>query len=166
MKEGTTMNRITKIVAAGFIGTMGLLFFLGNLFNLETAYSVVSFVVSGTEQPYYKILGPVVTSNWLTWLALFTIMASELVVGVLGFLGAFQMIQQRSGSADDFNASKSYAVYAGILGMFVWYGFFVVVGEGYFHMWQTEIGLGSVEGAFRYGTICAVLMFYISFRNH
>jgi len=139
------MKRITKIVAAGFIGTMGLLFFLGNLFNLETAYSVVSFVVSGSEQPYYKILGPVVTSNWLTWLALFTIMASELVVGVLGFLGAFQMIQQRSGSTDAFN---------------------VIVGEGYFHMWQTEIGLGSVEGAFRYGTICAVLMFYISSRNH
>ena len=160
------MKRITKIVAAGFIGTMGLLFFLGNLFNLETAYSVVSFVVSGAEQPYYKILGPVVTSSWLTWLALFTIMASELVIGVLGFLGAFQMIQHRSGSSDDFNASKSYAVYAGILGMFVWYGFFVIVGEGYFHMWQTEIGLGSVEGAFRYGTICAVLMFYISCRNH
>ena len=93
-------------------------------------------------------------------------MASELVVGVLGFLGAFQMIQQRSGSTDDFNAAKSYAVYAGILGMFVWYGFFVIIGEGYFHMWQTETGLGSVEGAFRYGTICAVLMFYISFRNH
>ena len=160
------MNRIKKIVAAGFIGAIGLLFFLDNLFNLESAYTVVSFVVSGTEQPYYKILGPVVTSNWLTWLALLTIMAGELGVGVLGFLGAYRMIQQRSGSGDDFDSSKSFAVYAGVLGMFVWYGFFIVMGEGYFHMWQTELGLGSVEGAFRYGTVCAVLMFYISFRDH
>lgn len=160
------MKRITKIIAAGFIGAIGLLFFLGNLFNLETAYSVVAFVVSGAEQPYYKVLGPVISANWLTWLALFTIMAGELTVGVLGFLGTFRMFQQRSGTADEFDASKSYAVAAGALGMLVWYGFFVVMGEAYFHMWQTEIGLGSVEGAFRYGTVCAVLMFYISSRDN
>ena len=159
------MARITKIAAAGFIGTIGLLFFLDNLFNLESAYSVVSFVISGTEQPYYKILGPVVTSNWLTWMALFTIMTGELAVGILGFLGAFRMIQQRSASADAFHASKSYAICAGALGMLVWYGFFVVLGDAYFHMWQTEVGLGSVEGAFRYGSVCAVLMFYISTRS-
>jgi predicted small integral membrane protein len=47
----------------------------------------------------------------------------------------------------------------------IWYGFFVVIGEGYFHMWQTETGLGSVEGAFRSGTVCAVLMFYIATQN-
>ena len=159
------MIRITKIAAAGFIGAIGLLFFFGNLFNAETAYSVVSFVISGTEQPYYKILGPVITSNWLTWAALFTIMAGELAVGIFGTLGTIKMIRKRAGTADEFNASKSYAIYAGVLGMLVWYGFFVVLGEGYFHMWQTEIGLGSVEGAFRYGSVCAVLMFYISAPN-
>ncbi|MDZ7768085.1 MAG: DUF2165 family protein [Woeseiaceae bacterium] len=58
--------------------------------------------------------------------------------------------------------SKDVAISAGVLGMLVWYGFFIVIGEGYFHMWQTEIGLGSVEGAFRYGSVCAVLMFYIA----
>ena len=81
------MIRITKIASAGFIGTIGLLFFLDNLFNLESAYSVVSFVVSGAEQPYYKILGPTVSASWLTWLALGTIMAGEIGVGILGFWG-------------------------------------------------------------------------------
>ena len=60
------MIRITKIAAALFIGAIGLLYFLGNLFNLESAYSFVSFVVSGAEEPYYKILGPTVSSTWLT----------------------------------------------------------------------------------------------------
>ena len=129
------MKRFSKIVAAGFIGAIGLLFFLDNLFNLNSAYSVVSFVVSGAEQPYYKILGPVVTSNWLTWLALSTIMLGELGVGILGFLGAYRMIKMRSRPADDFNSSKSFAVLAGVLGMFVWYGFFIIIVEGYFHMW-------------------------------
>lgn len=160
------MKRFAKIVAAGFIGAIGLIFFLDNLFNLNSAYSVVSFVVSGAEQPYYKIFGPVVTSNWLTWLVLSTIMSGELGVGLLGFLGAFRMVKMRSGSAAEFNSSKSFAILAGALGMFVWYGFFVIFGEGYFNMWQTETGLGSVEGAFRYGTVCAVLMFYISTQDH
>lgn len=159
------MIRITKIAAAVFIGTIGALFFLDNLLNLESAYSVVSFVVSGAEQPYYKILGPTISSTWLTYLALFTIMTVELAVGALGYLGAFRMLRERKGSADSFSAAKSSAVLAGVLGMLLWYGFFVVIGEGYFHMWQTEIGLGSVEGAFRYGTVCAVLMFYIAARN-
>jgi len=74
------MTRISKIAAAGFIGAMGLLFFLDNLFNLQSAYSVTSFVVSGAEQPYYKILGPTVSAGWLTWLSLFVIMAAELAV--------------------------------------------------------------------------------------
>ena len=156
------MIRITKIAAALFIDAIGFLFFLDNLFNLESAYSVVSFVVSGAEQPYYKILGPTVSSTWLTYLALITIMAGELAVGAMGFLGAFRMIKARNGSAASFSASKSTAIAAGVMGMLVWYGFFVVIGEGYFHMWQTEVGLGSVEGAFRYGTVCAVLMFYIA----
>jgi len=159
------MIRITKIAAALFIGAIGTLFFLDNLFNLESAYSAVAFVVSGTEQPYYKILGPTVSTTWLTYSALFTIMTGELAAGALGIFGAFRMIKERKGSAESFRAAKSSAIFAGVLGMLVWYGFFIVIGEGYFHMWQTEIGLGSVEGAFRYGTVCAVLMFYIATQN-
>ena len=159
------MIRLTKIGAAFFIGGIGALFFLDNLFNLEAAYSTVSLIVSGAEQPYYKILGPTVSSTWLTYLALFTIMAGELAVGVLGLMGAVRMFRARRGSVEDFGAAKATAITAGVLGMLVWYGFFIVVGEGYFHMWQTEVGLASVEGAFRYGTVCAVLMFYIATRD-
>ncbi len=159
------MIRITKIVAAVFIGTMGLLVFLANLLNLGSAYEFVSLVVSGAEQPYYKIIGPTVTVVWLTWVALFVIMAGELAVGFLGFSGAIRMIQQRGGTSDEFDNSKAHAVLAGILGMLLWYGFFIVIGEGYFQMWQTELGLGAVVGAFRYGSVCAVLMFFISSKD-
>jgi predicted small integral membrane protein len=61
--------------------------------------------------------------------------------------------------------AKTLAIAGGAIGMLVWYGFFIVIGEMYFNMWQTEIGLGSVGGAFRYGTVCAVLMFFIALRE-
>jgi hypothetical protein len=32
-------------------------------------------------------------------------------------------------------------------------------------MWQSVAGVGSAEGAFRYGTVCAVLMFFIAAKN-
>ncbi len=153
--------RLTKIIAADLVGLIGLLFFLNNLFNLDTAYAVVSYVIAGTDQPYYKIIGPVISAGWLTWLALFTIMAGELAVGVLGFMGALKMFKNISAPAADFQTAKSKAIVGAFIGIVVWYGFFVIIGESYFNMWQTETGLGSVAGAFRYGTISAVLMFYI-----
>jgi predicted small integral membrane protein len=155
------MIRNTKILAALMIGAIGLLFFLDNLFNLQTAHSVVALIVSGQEQPWYKLWGPAITQPWLTWAALATIMGMELAVGILGLIGAAQLIANRSGSNEAFHHAKRFAVLAGVLGMTLWYGFFVIIGESYFNMWQTETGLGSVAGAFRYGTICAVLLFYI-----
>jgi predicted small integral membrane protein len=159
------MLRILKIAAALFIGVIGLLFGLDNLFNLEAAYDAVSLIVSGAEQPYYRILGPTVGPGWPTWVALFTIITGELTTGLLGFSGMWRMIRARPASAEEFREAKNLAILGGAVGMLVWYGFFVVIGESYFHMWQSELGLGSVEGAFRYGTVCAVLMFFIASRD-
>jgi len=157
--------RISKIIAALFISLIGSFFFFNNLFNLESAYSVVSYVVSGVDQPNYKIYGPVSSSVTLNYLALIIIMSIEFVIGLLGFFGTYNMVKNRNKSLKEFNEAKKFAISASLLGMFFWYGFFVIIGEGYFQMWQTMIGLGSVEGAFRYGTICAALAFYISFNN-
>ncbi len=159
------MIRKAKIVAAIFLGAIGLLFFLDNLFNLESAYYVTSLTVSGAEQPYYKIIGPTIGAGWLTWGVLLTIMTVELTVGILGLSGAFRMTQHYSGTPDQFQKAKSSAVLAGVVGMLLWYGFFIIIGETYFNMWQAETGVGSVEGAFRYGSVCAVLMFFIASRD-
>lgn len=157
--------RNLKIIAALFIGLMGLLAFLNNLFNITVAQSFVAAVISAPEQPYYKIIGPAFSAGWQAWLGLGIIMAGELAAGVLGFIGAARMFVTRSGVSTEFQSAKSLAIAGGAIGVFVWYGFFVVLGELYFNMWQTEIGLGSVSGAFRYGTVCAVLMFIISMRD-
>ena len=157
--------RNLKIIAALFIGLAGLLAFLNNLFNITSAQSFVSAVISAPEQPYYKIIGPTFAAAWQGWLGLSVIMAGELAAGLLGFIGAAKMFGTRSAAPSDFQNAKTLAIAGGAIGVIVWYGFFIVLGEMYFNMWQTEIGLGSVGGAFRYGTVCAVLMFFISMRD-
>jgi predicted small integral membrane protein len=157
--------RSLKIVAALFIGLIGSLAFLDNLFNITSAQSFVSAVISAPEQPYYKVFGPTFGSAWQGWTGLFVIMAGELAAGLLGFIGAFHLLKNKAASSAEFESAKVLAICGGAIGVFVWYGFFIVVGELYFNMWQTDVGLGSVNGAFRYGTVCAVLMFFIAMRN-
>lgn len=159
------MSRTSKIIASVLIGGAGLIFFLNNLYNLETAHALVALILSGGDQPFYKVMGPTVTAAWLSWTGLWVIMAGELGVGILGLMGALNMIRARNGTADDFNRAKRLAILAGALGMLVWYGFFIIIGEGYFNMWQSEAGLGSAGGAFRYGTVCAALMFFIALKD-
>jgi len=153
--------RYLKIVAALFIGLIGLLAFLNNLFNIASAQSFVSAVISAPEQPFYEIIGPTFAAGWQAWFGLVIIMAGELATGILGFIGAARLLNRRTADAVDFQKAKHLAISGGAIGMLVWYGFFIVLGEMYFNMWQTEIGAGSVSGAFRYGTVSAVLMFFI-----
>ena len=80
-------------------------------------------------------------------------------------LGAAWLLGKRSAEVTEFQKAKTPAIAGGAIGVIVWYGFFVIFGELYFNMWQTELGLGSVSGAFRYGTVCAVLMFFIAMRD-
>ena len=157
--------RYLKICAALFIGLIGFLAFLNNLFNIASAQTFVAAVISAPEQPYYKIIGPTFAAGWQGWLGLVVIMAGELTAGVLGFIGAARLFGARTAAPSDFQNAKAAAIAGGAMGMLVWYGLFIVLGELYFNMWQTEIGLGSVNGAFRYGTVCAVLMFFIALRD-
>jgi predicted small integral membrane protein len=157
--------RYLKIFAALFIGLIGLLAFFNNLFNIVSAQSFVTAVISAPEQPYYKVIGPTFAAGWQGWIGLLLIMAGELAAGIFGVMGAARMFGTRSAASSDFQNAKALAIAGGAIGVLVWYGFFIVLGETYFNMWQTEIGLGSVNGAFRYGTVCAVLMFFISMRD-
>ena len=157
--------RNLKIIAALFIGLAGILAFLNNLFNISSAQSFVSAVISAPEQPYYQIIGPTLAAPWQGWLGLSVIMAGELAAGLLGLAGALRLWGNRAAAPADFQRAKSLAIAGGAIGMFVWYGFFIVFGELYFNMWQTDIGLGSVGGAFRYGTVCAALTVFIALRE-
>lgn len=159
------MLRVLKIGAALVIGLIGVMAFLNNLFNVSNAQSFVSAVISAPDQPYYKVIGPTFSSSWHGWLGLTVIMIGELAAGLLGLLGALRMTASRKEDAPTFQAAKTFAIAGGMIGALVWYGLFVAVGEMYFNMWQTEIGLGSVNGAFRYGTVCAVLAILIALRE-
>jgi predicted small integral membrane protein len=152
-------------IAALVVGLIGLLAFLSNAFNLQEGLAAVQYVVSDAGQPIYKTFGPMVGIPILIWSIFLLIMTVELAVGVLGFWGLVNMVQSRAANGGEFQSAKAKAILGASLGMLLWYGAFVVVGELYFQFWQTPAGLGSAEGAFRYGTVCAALYFFLSSRD-
>lgn len=158
-------RRYLKMAFTGLVALIGLLAFVNNLLNLEGAHGALSTVVAMGEQPYYRAWGPALAAPWAAWLALAIVMAGELATGLLGLKGLADMIRARAVPALVFEDAKTFAILGAGVGTLVWFGLFITVGELYFNMWQTSIGVGSAEGALRYGAVCAVALIFLGFRE-
>ena len=155
------MLRSLKIATAFFVALLGLLHVVGNLANLQAAIGFVGAVTAGSEQPSYTLYGPPAMSRILHGFALALILLGELAVAGLAFTAVFMMLRNRSADAQLFAAATRPAVAACAVGMLVWFGIFIVIGEGYFMIWQTAAGAGPIAGAMRYGTVCGLFMVFL-----
>jgi predicted small integral membrane protein len=43
----------------------------------------------------------------------------------------------------------------------VWLGLFMAIGGAYFQMWQTELGINSLEGAFMYAMSSGLVLLFV-----
>jgi predicted small integral membrane protein len=155
--------RVLKIVLVVCVGLQALIYAIQNLVNLDAAFGAVAYVFSMADHAAYPHhLGPPVTWAPLVWLALCTIIVGEALVGVLCLKGAIDMWRARSDAASVFARSKTSAVLGCGLAMVVWIGLFMALGGAWFQMWQTEIGIGSLEGAFMFAISSAVVLIFVN----
>ncbi|WP_438864756.1 DUF2165 family protein [Neptunicella sp.] len=154
--------RYIKIILVGFAAFQGAVYGLQNLANLDSAFQFVATVMAMENQPFYHSPMPPITSSTLVGIALALIILVELSVGIFGFVGMSQMLKNVKQSAAQFNQAKSHAIVGCGLGVVVWFGFFMTVGNTVFQMWQTEIGQGVMEGAFQYGSVCILILLFIA----
>jgi predicted small integral membrane protein len=156
------MLRITKILLVLFIGLHALIYALQNLANLDEAHAALGYVLSNADhQVYPNTLFFAVTSPMLHWAGLWLVIAGEIAVGFFGLKGAWQMFAVRNDTAERFHAAKMSGVLAAGIALLVWFGFFMTFGAAFFQMWQTEVGAGSMEGAFMYSMASAITMMFV-----
>lgn len=155
--------RILKIILVVFVGMQGWLYVAGNLTNWESGLGAVGYVL-GMEghEVYPNHIFPAITNSALVTAAFVTIITGEFLVGALSFKGAWDLWKVRRGSADEFNSAKTFAILGPSMAMVVWFGGFVVIGGALFQMWQTQIGLGSFEGAFIYAAWSALVLLFVN----
>jgi len=157
------MIRYIKIALVASVSVFCLSYALQNVVNLESAHWFVSYT-TGMEghEKYPAHIGPAVTSPAIHWVMLWIIIALEFGAGLLAAKGAFDMIRVRNGSAEDFNAAKTYAIIGCGVGIFIWFGIFSALGGAYFQMWQTEAGGGALGNATLFTIQLALIWLLVS----
>jgi len=155
--------RYIKIVLVVFVGLTGLLFVAGNIANWNAGLELVGYVLSMEGHEIYgSHIFPPVTNSALVTIAFLLILAGESLVGALSLKGAWDLWGARKGSAEAFNASKTYAVLGTGMAMVVWFGGFIVIGGALFQMWQTQIGAGSFDDAFVFAAAGGLVLLFVS----
>ncbi len=151
--------RLLKIGLVICIGLMCLLYAGQNMVNLEATKAVVGSVLSMDGHDYYPAsLGPAITGP--LWITLATWL--EFAAGLLAAWGALDMFRARNADARSFNASKARALLGTGLGVLVWLGLFGAIGGAYFQMWQTQLGVQSLNGAMQYTLMCGLVLIFVN----
>jgi len=154
--------RTIKILLVLLIGLHALIYALQNLANLDQAHAAIGYVLSNTgHEVYPNTLFFAVTSPSVHWLVLGLVIVGELAIGAFGIKGAWDMWAVRHDTAERFHAAKTYGVLAAAVALLVWFGFFMTFGAAFFQMWQTQVGAGSMEGAFMYSMASAITMMFV-----
>ena len=159
------MIRILKIMIVLVIGLQALFYGLQNIANLHSVHGTIfslGYVLSGVEHVHYtKTMFFYSTSPALTMAAVILVIVAELAVGFFGLKGAYDMFAARRASFEEFRNSMLAGQVAAALALLTWFGLFMTFGGAFFEMWQTRIGGGTVDLAFRIASISAIAMLFV-----
>jgi predicted small integral membrane protein len=152
--------RLAKIVLVAAIALFASLVAFGNLTDYGTNFLFVRHVLSmDTVFEFTTIKYRAITSPALHHLAYALIIATEVAVAVLCWIGTFALLRRLRAHATTFNRAKSFAVGGLTLGFLLWQVGFMSIGGEWFGMWQSQQWNG-VPSAFRFVvTILGVLIF-------
>ncbi|MBB3764259.1 DUF2165 family protein [Sphingomicrobium lutaoense] len=156
------MIRLTKAALVLAIGLHALFYALQNIANVDAAHLALNYVLSGTDHEVYSRTAFITTANpLLAWIALGLVLLGEFAVAFFGIKGGWDLFRARAASAAEYHDAKRAGIMAAGLALLVWFGFFMTFGAAFFQMWQTQLGTGSMEGAFMYAMASAITLLFV-----
>ena len=152
--------RAAKAATVAAIALFATLVAFGNLTDYNTNFVFVQHVLSmDSVFPFSTIRYRAIASPALHHLAYGLIIAVEIAVAVLCWIGAIALTRRLRADAAAFNRAKTFAIAGFTLGFLLWQVGFMSIGGEWFGMWQSQQWNG-VPSAFRFVvTIIAVLIF-------
>jgi predicted small integral membrane protein len=157
--------RLSKILLLFFVGTFGLLVFLGNILDYNSNFVFVKHVLSmDTVFPDNKMLYRAITNPTLHSIGYAFIIALEGLFTLFCYLGVFKLLMNLTKSSVDFHKAKFFPTIGLMFGLIVWLLGFQVIGGEWFSMWQSKIwnGLGSAD---RMTTFIFFTLIYLNINN-
>ena len=157
--------RVFKIVSISAIGIMALIIVIGNVTDYYTNYYFVAHVMQmDTVYPdgnmdYRKITNPLIFHS--AYILLITL---EVFMTFFCIKGSWILLKAVKMDASTFNNAKNWSVAGLIIGIFIWFFGFQVVGGEWFAMWQSSTwnGLNSAD---RIVTFLVLILILLQFKD-
>jgi len=132
-------TRLVKILFSGAVGLYMALVCFNNIFNYEANFQFVT-VISNMDDIFSKEKNGwrSINSVFLHHLLFLFIIAWELLIAVLAWIGFFKMVRKFRSGAMEFKNAKKYAALGLSLGVLLWFTAFIAIGGEWFLMWQSK----------------------------
>jgi len=154
--------RASKIVLVAAIALFASLVAFGNLTDYNTNFVFVRHVLSmDTIFPFSTITYRAITSPALHHAAYALIIAVEIAIALLCWIGAYMLVRHLRSEAARFNGAKPLAILGLTLGFLLWQVGFMSIGGEWFGMWQSKEWNG-VPSAFRFVVVILGVLIFVS----
>ena len=154
--------RASKIVLVAAIALFASLVAFGNLTDYNTNFVFVRHVLSmDTIFPFSTIKYRAITSPALHHAVYALIIAVEIAIAVLCWIGAYILVRHLRSEAARFNGAKPFAILGLTLGLLLWQVGFMSIGGEWFGMWQSKEWNG-VPSAFRFVVVILGVLIFVS----
>lgn len=149
--------KILLILSVAFLGLQGVF----NIMGWESGQNMVRIITSMSAMDEEFRTSWASGNPLLVNLGVLTITAGKLIGGALCTIGAWQMWQARTAPAETFQDAKKWAIVGCAVQMLLFFGVFMYLGGQFFSGWRTEIGQGSIQGAFQLGGSIALVVLFV-----
>ena len=154
--------RAAKAATVAAIALFDSLVAFGNLTDYNTNLAFVEHVLSmDAVFPHSAIKYRAITSPVLQHTAYAVIIATEVAMAVLCWIGAAMLAWRLRADAVAFNRAKTFAVMGLTLGFLLWHVGFMSIGGEWFGMWQSEQWNG-VPSAFRFLMSAITVLIFVA----
>lgn len=153
----TRLSKIVMVLAFAFYASLVA---LNNLTDYNSNFSLITHVLTmDTTFPDNKGLWRAIASPDIHHAAYGFIIAAEIIIAVLCWLGGFRLYRNINNPAS-FNNAKGLAVLGLTLGFLLWFTGFMTIGGEWFLMWQSEVANGQ-QAAFRLVVILSLILIFL-----
>jgi predicted small integral membrane protein len=154
--------RAAKAATVAAIALFDSLVAFGNLTDYNTNLAFVEHVLSmDSIFPHSAIKYRAITSPMLQHAAYAAIIATEVAMAVLCWIGAAMLARRLRADAIAFNRAKTFAVIGLTLGFLLWHVGFMSIGGEWFGMWQSQQWDG-VPSAFRFLVATITVLIFVA----
>lgn len=154
--------RLVKIGLVAAVALWGLVGALSNLSSWDNTLGTVGAVTSmatieGGAESWKATTNPAVI-----WLGGLFIALSKLAAGLLCGAGAWRMWRARAAGPAEFAAARTIALAGCGVAIFMLFGGFIVIAEGWFELWRSQSAITqSLPTAFRYAGLIALIGIFV-----